>query len=167
MGAAYGQPGIAEAPPPASPFGEPAPAQPVGEGFFGPVPGPDGVARPTPVLTADVGRGAEPIPAMVPGLNQVEIDHLASGGAVTETIANKAKVFAQLRFLLDQPAWPEPGEVYPLPSAGEPPEFTQAVREAAAQAQAQAQAQGPAVQAAQPAQPMPPMPPGGYVPPVQ
>lgn len=74
---------------------------PKGKGYFGPLQGPNGVSTEISVGMNLGGREME-VPALVPTLTPQEIQHLLSGGPMTNEILQKARMHAQGRLQANQ-----------------------------------------------------------------
>ncbi|WP_027178764.1 hypothetical protein [Maridesulfovibrio bastinii] len=90
-----------------------------GLGYFGPLKTPDGKVATELSIGVDFdGREVE-IPSIVPTLTRDEINHLISGGDVTDEIAKKAIDYAKQRMKQGKSPFAEDGEQGSLPSIRE------------------------------------------------
>ena len=86
-----------------------------GEGFFGPLRSTDGSDMTEFSIGVEFDGKEMQIPTFVPTLSKKELDHLLSGGGVTDEIANKAVKHAQQRLQQGKSPYAQGNERYSVP----------------------------------------------------
>jgi hypothetical protein len=95
---------------------------PKGDGYFGPLAGPDNTSVTELSTSVELDGTEYLIPPVVPTLTRDQLTGLVAGNEPDRDLVERAWSHARGRTALGRSVWAEPGEVYSLPVPFEPPD---------------------------------------------